>query len=247
MRARSGRDPPNSCRSRGPIPLDCEAVETSEASALGADHDGVAGVPVDPGPTACVQCDLPVTIRRLEPGERARCPRCNHLLSFCASDAFTRSLALASASLVLLALANAFPFMSLHASGLEKVMTLPRTAIELHREGYTSLAVLVLGVIVAVPAVMMVTVMVLAIPLRRGRRAPWLVPAGRLLFWLSPWSMVEVFLISVIVSLVKLIHLADVQLGLSFWSYAVFGVCFTATLASLDRLTLWRAIERCSN
>jgi paraquat-inducible protein A len=59
--------------------------------------------------------------------------------------------------------------------------------------------------------------------------------------------MVEVFLISVIVSLVKLIHLADVQLGLSFWSYAVLGVCFTATLASLDRLTLWRAIERCSN
>ena len=195
---------------------------------------------------ACVQCDLPVSIGRLEPGQRARCPRCGHLLATCTEDPFTRSLALASTALVLLCLANAFPFMSLHASGLEKVMTLPRTAVELHREGYTLLAVLVLGVIVAVPAVMMATVVVLLVPLRRGRSAPWLVPAGRLLFWLSPWSMVEVFVISVIVSLVKIVSLADVELGLSFWSYAVFGLCFTATLASLDRLTLWREIERCS-
>jgi paraquat-inducible protein A len=206
---------------------------------------GSAGEGSAPGRIACIECDLPLSIGTLEPGERAHCPRCGHLISTRVADPLTRSLALATTSLLLLCMANAFPFMSLEASGIEKVMTLPRTAVELHREGYTSLAALVLGMIVAVPALMMATVVMLVIPLRSGRPAPWLVPAGRLLFLLNPWSMVEVFVISVLVSLVKIAELAHVSLGLSFWSYVLFGLCFTATLASLDRLTLWQEIERC--
>ena len=194
---------------------------------------------------ACVLCDLPVTIEALEPGVRARCPRCGHLLASGQADPFSRSLALAITSLVLLLLANSFPFMSLEASGFEKVMTLPATARELHQEDYTALAVLVMGVIVVIPAAMLVTIVALAVPLRQGRSAPWLVAAGRALFTMSPWSMVEVFLIGVIVSLVKIVHLAHVEIGIAFWSYAAFGVGFTATLSSLDRLTMWREIERC--
>jgi paraquat-inducible protein A len=194
--------------------------------------------------TACIECDLPITIGELYPGEKASCPRCGHVLSSVTADPLIRSLALAASSLVLLALANAFPFMALEAQGLEQVMTLPRTAIELHRTGYAALAVLVLGMIVVIPAIMLATIVTLVVPILQRRRAPWLVPAGRLLFLLSPWSMAEVFIIGVIVSLVKIVHLAHVELGLSFWSYVVFVICFTATMASLDRLTLWREIEK---
>jgi len=85
------------------------------------------------------------------------------------------------------------------------------------------------------------------VPIRRRLRAPWLVPAGRLLFWLSPWSMVEVFIIGVLVSLVKIAALASVVLGISFWAYVGFAVCFTASLSSLDRLQIWREIEVCAS
>jgi len=193
----------------------------------------------------CIQCDLAVEVPALAPGERADCPRCGHLLTTCIPDGFARSLALATSSLLLLAMANSFPFLSLEANGLEKVMTLPRTAIELHDDGYTLLAILVIALIIVIPAIMLATVIALVVPLMRGRAADWLVPSGRLLFFLGPWSMVEVFAIGVIVSLVKIIHLAHVEIGLAFWAYVTFGICFTATMASLDRLTLWRAIERC--
>ena len=195
--------------------------------------------------TACIECDLVVDVPDLQPGENAACPRCGHVITSCRADGLTRSLALAISALVLLALANSFPFMALEAQGLEKVMTLPRTAVELREEGYVVLAVLVLGVIVIIPALILLTVVALCLPLVRGRSAPWLVPGGRLLFLLGPWSMAEVFIIGVIVSLVKIVHLADVELGIAFWAYASFVVCFTAALASLDRLTLWREIERC--
>jgi paraquat-inducible protein A len=157
-----------------------------------------------------------------------------------------RSLAFALAALVLLALANAFPFLAFKASGLESVMTLPNTAVALSSGGYTPLAVLVLGLIIAIPALILGIIVVLVVPLLGRRGPPWLVPAGRALFLLHSWSMVEVFVIGVIVSLVKIGQMATVVLGISFWSYVGFGVCFVAALSSLDRLELWREIERCT-
>jgi paraquat-inducible protein A len=55
--------------------------------------------------------------------------------------------------------------------------------------------------------------------------------------------MVEVFVIGVLVSLVKIGAMATVILGISFWSYVGFAICFTATLSSLDRFQMWREIE----
>jgi len=105
--------------------------------------------------------------------------------------------------------------------------------------------VIVLGAIVAVPAIMIGLLFSLVVPLVRGRSAPWLVPAGRLLFSLSTWSMAEVFVIGVIVSLVKVGQMATVVIGLSFWTYVAFSLCFTAAMASLDKLEVWTEIERC--
>jgi len=204
-------------------------------------------VPVVEERIACVHCDTVVAIGPLEPGQRASCPRCGNLLTACVEDGLSRVLALALASLMLLALANSFPFMALEAQGLEKVMTLPATARELYAQGYGVLAVLVLGVIVVIPAAMLAILVALTVSLLRGQAAPWLVPAGRLLYAMSPWSMVEVFVIGVIVSLVKIVHLAHVDLGIAFWSYTAFGICFIATLASLDRLSLWQEIEQCTS
>jgi paraquat-inducible protein A len=199
---------------------------------------------MSPERLACLECDLLVSLGELRPGERAACPRCGHLISARAPEGLRRATAFALAASVLLVMANVFPFLSLEASGLENVMTLPRAAVELYRQGYGAMAALVLGVILLAPALMIAALVALAVPLVNGRGAPWLVPAGRLLFWLSPWSMVEVFVIGVIVSLIKISHLAHVELGISFWSYVAFALCFTFAMASLDRLEVWSEIER---
>jgi len=39
--------------------------------------------------------------------------------------------------------------------------------------------------------------------------------------------------------------LAAVVIGISFYAYVAFAICFTAALANLDRLQLWREIEAC--
>lgn len=199
-----------------------------------------------PGDIACIECDLLLPDFALEEGERATCPRCGHVLKASPRDGLTRSLAFAVSSGVFLLAACAFPFLTLQASGLESAMALPQAARELWLGGRQLLAVLVFSFIVVIPGVLVVTFVALLTPLVRGRNAPWLVPAGRLVFALSPWSMAEVFVIGAIVSLVKIAAMAGVVLGLSFWSYVAFSVCFTAALSSLDRAYVWDAIERVS-
>jgi paraquat-inducible protein A len=61
----------------------------------------------------------------------------------------------------------------------------------------------------------------------------------KVLFWSKEWSMPEIFLVGVLVSLVKIISLAEISLGLSFWAYAGFVFCFVFTLVKLDRMAIW--------
>ena len=50
-------------------------------------------------------------------------------------------------------------------------------------------------------------------------------------------------LIGVIVSLVKIAAMATVVLGIAFWAYAAFSICFTLAVVSLDRFQCWEMIE----
>jgi paraquat-inducible protein A len=193
--------------------------------------------------TACHECDLLITIDDLPEGGRATCPRCKSLITTRPRDGMNRSLALSISAVLLLIASNLYPFLSLQAAGLEQVMTLPRSAYALYQDGYWTIAVLVMGPIIGIPALMLAAVIALLVPLRQNRPAPWLIPAGRMLFALNPWSMVEVFVIGVLVSLVKIGAMATVILGISFWSYVAFSLCFIATFANLDRLAMWRQIE----
>lgn len=200
---------------------------------------------MDTGPLriGCIECDLLVSVGPLQPRERAKCPRCGHLLTENNPEGIVRSLAFAIAAMVLLALAMAFPFLSLQASGIEQVMTLPGSAVQLWQGGYPPIAVLVMGPIIGIPAIMLLTLVALLLPISRDQRATWLVPTGRILFFLNPWGMVEVFVIGVIVSLVKIGAMATVILGISFWAYAAFALCFIAAWTNLDRVQLWERIE----
>jgi paraquat-inducible protein A len=192
---------------------------------------------------ACHGCDLLVDVSDLADGEKASCPRCSHFLTRYRSDGFSRVLAYSLAGLIFLAVANGYPFLSFSAQGLESVMTLPQTPGALVEYGRPELAVLVAAFIIFIPAVILLSLLAVVIPLLSGRPAPWLHSCARFIFSVQSWSMVEVFIIGVIVSLVKIMSMATVVLGASFWAYAAFSLCFTLAVASLDRYQCWRAID----
>ncbi|MGB1139599.1 MAG: paraquat-inducible protein A, partial [Halioglobus sp.] len=164
---------------------------------------------------ACHGCDLLVSVEGLEHGQSASCPRCGHFLTRYRSDSYDRVLSFSIAGLILLILANSYSFLSFAASGLESVMTLAQTPGALWEYGMPGMAFIVAAFIIIIPAVVLSLMVVLCIPLRHGRYTPWLVPVARMIFLGQNWAMVEVFIIGVIVSLVKIAAMATVELGIS--------------------------------
>jgi paraquat-inducible protein A len=192
---------------------------------------------------ACHGCDLLVDVSDLKDGDTARCPRCRCFLTRRRDDMYDRVLAFTVGSLILLVLANSYSFLSFSASGLESVITLAQTPGTLWKYGMPSVAIIVAAFIIVIPAVVLLLMLVLCIPLQQGRYRPWLVPVARGIFLGQNWAMVEVFIIGVIVSLVKIMAMATVVLGISFWAYTAFAICFTLAVSNLDRYQCWEHIE----
>ena len=55
----------------------------------------------------------------------------------------------------------------------------------------------------------------------------------------QPWGMVEVFVLGILVSLVKLAHLAIVVPGVALWSFAGVMMLMAAATATFDPRDLW--------
>jgi len=55
--------------------------------------------------------------------------------------------------------------------------------------------------------------------------------------------MIEVFLLGVLVSLLKLNKLADVQFGMGFWAFSMVMVCMAAAISGIDRDEMWDRLE----
>jgi len=55
--------------------------------------------------------------------------------------------------------------------------------------------------------------------------------------------MMEIYLLGVLVSLVKLATYADVTLGIAFWNFAALVITNTWAAASIDRQCLWDRLE----
>ena len=55
--------------------------------------------------------------------------------------------------------------------------------------------------------------------------------------------MVEVFILGILVSLVKLAHMAHVVTGVALWAFAVLVVVFAALGNAFDPIRLWSRIE----
>lgn len=194
-------------------------------------------------PLVCHDCDVVLATPELAEGEKAVCPRCVAVLMTRGRNSLHRTAALAAASAVLFAVANWFPFLTLHAGLRESQMLLWQSATGLAAEGYVYLGAAVSVFIIAAPALLIGGLLYLVLPLIWNRRFLGAVPICRWVLRARRWNMMEVFFLGVLVSLLKLGKLATLTLGTSFWALVVLIVCLTAALASIHPRELWRRIE----
>ena len=92
---------------------------------------------------------------------------------------------------------------------------------------------------ILLPALEIACLLYLLIPLWLGRLAPNTPLIFRLVLAIHPWSMMEIFLLGVLVTLVKLNDFATIIPGVSLWSFCALIVFFTAASSAFSTRDFW--------
>lgn len=195
-------------------------------------------------PIACHECDLLIQLPDIEDTHHGlRCPRCHHRILSGHARPLQHTVALSLTGLILLATANAFPFLSFATQGQSHTITLYQAAQELYLRGFYVLAGLVFAFVILMPMLYLTAILLLTTPLLLGRSVNAPVSLGIFIDRILPWAMTEVFVIGVLVALIKIVAMADIVLGIAFWAYIAFAIVFIALSGIISRQRLWHWME----
>ena len=193
---------------------------------------------------ACPDCDLINRVPALAPGESACCMRCEATLTRNPRNGLTRCIALTFTAILLYAVTWAFPFLSFGEGGIVTHTRLFSGIVGLYQEGMYFLAAAVSFTTVVVPIFIMAGLFYLLLPLRANKRLPGAERVLRSIMQLQPWNMVEIFMIGIIVSAVKLHKMAALEPGLGAWAFMLLIFVLAATSAFMEPRMLWERLEK---
>ena len=195
-----------------------------------------------PDVVACHACDMLQRSIPLAAGDTALCARCDAPLF--RSGHPERALALTLTALVVFVIASAFPIATIETQGRYNAASLPGSVVLLWDAEMHLLALLVFVTTLLVPFLELTLLALILGALLAGRPSRPIRLMLRLISGTRPWGMVEVFMLGVLVSLVKLAHLAHVVPGVALWSYAALMLLLAAIWSNIDTRELWTIAVR---
>ena len=193
--------------------------------------------------SSCHECDLLQVIPELPRSQRVKCCRCGAELHHHQPVDHERPLALMLAVTILFFLANSFPIIGIETAGIEQSTTILGAVHSLWQEHMRLVAGLVLLTTFVAPGLEIMALTVLLACLQFHLRPPGLRTLMRVAVRSRPWSMVEVFVMGVLVSVVKLSHLAHIYAGIALWSYGLLILLFAGAMSLLNPQALWAEIK----
>ena len=192
----------------------------------------------------CHYCGEFQQLPALLPDQTARCARCRSVLRRTHKDTLRRAMALYLACASLFAVACLLSLMTVSTTGMTLSADLFSGPQGLGRNGLWPLSVVVLATTFAAPFAKLVCTLYVLI----GLRLPHPPRHLRMVFsWverLSPWSMIEVYLLGVFVAYTKLIDLVHIDIGDALYALIVLMLTTVAADAVMDRQAVWDEMER---
>jgi len=189
---------------------------------------------------SCHECDALHHLQALPEHGEAHCSCCDALLyKYTSSQAIHHHLALHLTDLMLFIIANTFPFISLKLAGRVETDLLLSGPLALFEIGMDDIGLLVLLTSIIFPLFTTLTSIYLLIPASLGFQAPAKAPVFRLLQQLMPWSLLGVFMLAVLIAIVKLLDLAEIEVGVSLIAYAALLPVSVMAQQGMDSGLFW--------
>jgi paraquat-inducible protein A len=172
---------------------------------------------------------------------KARCPRCSGILHAVKPRSLPRSLALLIAAAILYIPANVLPIMHTSTLMYDEDDTILSGVVALWTSGSWPLAMLVFFVSILVPTLKLLTLslLVLSTHYQWQWRLPERTQLYRLIEFVGRWSMLDVFVVALLVALVQLRGIAIIHAGPGAIAFAAVVVLTMYAAQAFDPRLMW--------
>jgi paraquat-inducible protein A len=195
---------------------------------------------------ACARChDCGLLCRVPRPGAHAACPRCRAALHLRHPGSLERTWALVIAAALCYVPANVLPVMTVTSLGKAQSDTIMSGVIFLLNHGLWPLAAIVFVASIFVPVIKLAILALLLVSVHRG--SSWRPVERTRLYRLTEaigrWSMVDIFVVTILVALVHLGNLATIEAGAGAVFFGAVVVLTMLAAESFDPRLIWDRSE----
>jgi len=207
------------------------------------EHRGLVRVPA-PSAQPLARCSVCGLVGSLaSTAGRPRCARCGAILHRRHHDSLSRCAALALAAAIFYLPANVFPVMTVISFGKGDPATIVAGVEELISSGMWPLALLVFFASITVPVLKLVGLAILLLSTKQRLRTHLhdRTVLYRVVERVGRWSMIDIFMLSILVALVNLGALATIEPGLGATCFAAVVVLTMFAAEAFDPRLMWDA------
>ncbi|HIG64230.1 MAG TPA: paraquat-inducible protein A [Methyloprofundus sp.] len=198
--------------------------------------------------TMCHDCGLLQQISHMPEDGAVQCCRCDATLRkrqrVEPAKSIEHTLALVITALVLLIISNVYPIIQVETEGHEIAATLFGCVKYLLSNEMEFLAGLIFLTTIGAPLIQLTGLLYILLPVNFNRMPPYYAPQiYHLVRIITSWSMLEVLMLGILVSVVKLSAMATVVPSIALWTLALLMIFIAAILSDLDTEMLWEKIS----
>lgn len=194
---------------------------------------------------SCHACQKLSRVAHLPPKHHALCPRCGSHLHQRKTNSVSRTWALVIAACILYIPANVYPVMTVIWLGSGHPDTILSGVKAFILSGDWPLALLIFFASIMVPGLKLIGLTYLLISVQRQShwRARDRTALYRVTEVVGRWSMIDVFMISILVALVQVGSVATIEAGIGATCFAAVVVLTMIAATQFDPRLIWDAME----
>ncbi|MBL0717104.1 MAG: paraquat-inducible protein A [Desulfosarcina sp.] len=196
------------------------------------------------GLTACSGCDLLLKQIDVKHGESAFCPGCGKNIYTPKKNSIDKTLALSLTALILFLPAVFMPLMTFDSMGFKKSGSILDGIIRFYDHGYLLVSMIVLLTSLLFPLTKLLLLFVISINLKLKRYPDFLPLLMRSYQQINEWGMIEVYMIGILVSIIKMNNLAHIHYDIGFFCFIGLLMASLSSSATLDAPFFWNLIEK---
>lgn len=187
------------------------------------------------GLARCEVCAL------VSPVGEGRCPRCDSRLHLRHSNSLQRTWALTIAATILYFPANLLPVLRVDSVTGDSASTIIGGVVQFWQQADYPVAIIIFTASVMIPVLKIFSIIALCLAARSGKRPRRMTKLYRITEFIGRWSMVDVFVVAILVAVVQLGSTISIHPGAAALSFAGVVVLTMLAAMSFDPRLIWDA------